>query len=387
MRILIAPSGYKESLQAEEVCEVIATGLRRAAADAQIVQIPIADGGEGTATTMAAITGGAIHPVRVTGPVGQLIDSHFATLGGEGPLTAVVELAAAAGLRHVPRNMRNPLRTTSIGVGELMLAALEHGARRIIVGCGDSGVNDGGAGLLQALGARLLDRANNPIEPTGEGLAQLERIDLDGLDPRLQEVELLAACNIRNVLTGPDGVARLFGPQKGASPEDVETLSLALERYADAIENATGRDVRTMPGCGASGGVGAALHGVLGGTLHSRFDLLLPYFPLDEEIAQADLVITAEGGLDYKTARGKIPAEIGERGAAAGVPVIVLAGGLGERPEEVLQHGISAFFSTVAKPESLQEAMNHARDEVALMAEHVLRCFLCGAAYGRKRRG
>jgi glycerate kinase len=267
------------------------------------------------------------------------------------------------------------------------LHALDAGAESIVVGCGDSGVNDGGAGLLEALGALLLDNDGRTIEPTGAGLCRIARLELEGLDRRLAQVDLRAACNPRNVLTGPYGVARLFGPQKGASPDEVETLAAALERWAGVIAHITGRDVRNTPGSGASGGVGAALQGVLGAQLVSRFELLFPYFALDEEIARADLVITAEGGLDYRTARGKIPAEIGERGAAAGKPVIVLAGGLGERPEAVLDHGVCAFFSTVGRPESLREAMERAHDEVALVAEHVLRTFLAGVAFGHGHPG
>lgn len=387
LRLLVAPSGYKESLNAESVASAIAEGARAASDRVHVTELPLADGGEGTARTMARITDGHIHTVTVTGPVGVPIESHFAMLGNSEKPTAIVELAAAAGLRHVPIDRRDPMRTTTRGVGELIAAALDQGAERIVIGCGDSGVNDGGMGLARALGARFLGERGGDLAEGGIGLADLDRIDLTGLDPRIAATEIEVACNIANVLTGPDGVARLFGPQKGASPEDVETLAAALDHYADVVERDCGVDVRAIPGGGASGGVGAGLHALIGARLISRFDALFPYFDVDAAIAGCDLVITAEGGVDFKTAQGKIPAEIGMRGRAAGKPVIVLAGTVGERAEVVLDHGVCAYFSTVEKPQTLAEAIEHTREQVALMAEHVVRTFIAGMALGEERRG
>lgn len=384
LKILIAPSGYKESLDAESVAAAIAAGAVRAG-DVEVVELALADGGEGTAVTLARMTGGQVHRCSVTGPVGDPIESHFAILGTSGDRTAVVELAAAAGLKHVPLDRRDPLRTTTRGVGELIAAGLDAGASRIIIGCGDSGVNDGGAGIASALGARLLDRNGRDIPEGGLGLAELDQIDLSNLDPRLASATIEVACNIQNVLTGPSGVARLFGPQKGASPDDVEQMARGLDLYADVIHRDLGIDVRNMPGGGASGGAGAGLHAFLGATLHSRFDLLFPYFDLDRAIADADVIVTAEGGLDFKTARGKIPAEIGERGRAAGKPVIVLAGTVGDDAAVVLDHGVCAYFSTVERPQSLAEAMERTRDQLELLTEHVVRTFLAGMAHGDRR--
>lgn len=383
---MIAPSGFKESLSAEEVAAAIAAGVKRACPEAKVVELPLADGGEGTARTLANLSSGEIHDVEVTGPVGNKVSSHFAMISDDHH-TAIVELAAAAGLKLVPRDRRDPGRTTSRGVGELIKAALDAGAHRIVVGCGDSGVNDGGAGIVEALGAQLLDKDGKPIQPGGLGLAELHTIDLSGLDPRLRDVDIEVGCNIRNVLTGAHGVARLFGPQKGASPEDVEALATALDNYADVIERELGIEVREMPGGGASGGVGAGLHAMLGARLRSRFEAFLPLFELDRHLADADLVITAEGGLDSKTPRGKVPAEIGERGKAAGLPVIVLAGTIGEGAEAVLDHGVCSYFSTIGCPETLEEAMNRASEEVALVAEHVIRTLLIGREMGRRDDG
>jgi glycerate 2-kinase len=378
MRILIAPSGYKECLDAVDVAHAIAQGIRRAAPYIEVAELPLVDGGEGTAATLARVTGGDVVPVTVTGPVGQSVDSHFALLGGTSLGVAVVELAAAAGLTLVPRDCRDPRITTSRGVGELIKAALDTGARHILIGCGDSGVNDGGAGLVQALGARLLDAEGNDVAGCGEGLEHLDRIDLSGLDPRIAETRIEVACNIKNVLTGPEGVARVYGPQKGASPEEVERLAAALDRYADIIERDVGCDVRLIPGGGASGGVGAGLHALLGAELRSRFDVLLPHFDLDNQIAEADLVISAEGGLDSKTVRGKIPAEVGDRARALGVPTIVLAGSIGDDADVVRLHGVASFFSSMTAPSSLEDAISHARHDIAQVAENVMRTFMVG---------
>nr|WP_314444298.1 glycerate kinase [uncultured Sphingomonas sp.] len=387
MRIVVAPSGYKESLDAETVAASIAQGVRRACPHADIVELPLVDGGEGTARTMARVTGGEVREVRVTGPVGEPVDACFGLLGGSGALgsDAVVELAAAAGLRLVPRDRRDPCRTTTRGVGELISHALDARAQHILVGCGDSGVNDGGAGAVRALGVRLLDRNGVDIPEGGIGLAQLHSIDLRKLDPRIKDATIEIACNMKNLLCGQRGVARVFGPQKGASPDDVEQLSAALDNYADIIEREFGLDVREMPGTGASGGVGAGFHALLGARLRSRFDALLPYFGLDDALRGADLVITAEGGIDYKTARGKIPAEVGERAKVLGVPVIVLAGTIGEDADIVRDHGVSAFFSTVQAPETMEEAMAQAEAEVAGCAENVIRTVMAGMEVASRR--
>lgn len=237
-RIAIAPSGFKESLSAARVAEAIAVGVRRVIPDAELDLIPLVDGGEGTAEALALAGGGRLVPCTATGPVGEPVASHFALLGGDttpGPLTAVVEMAAVAGLALVPPGLRHPGATTTYGVGELIRAALDAGARRILIGCGDSGTSDGGAGALQALGARLTDRHGRELRRGGGALHELERVDPSGLDPRLARTELLVACNPYNVLCGKRGVARVFGPQKGATPAEVELLSAGLERLADVL--------------------------------------------------------------------------------------------------------------------------------------------------------
>ena len=373
LRVLVAPSGFKECLTAETVAAAIARGVRRANPLAAIVELPVADGGEGFAVTLASATGGTLKTTRVTGPLGQPVDAVWSVLGGNFAETAVIDMASAAGLSLVPRDRRDPLTTTTYGVGELIRAALDAGIRHIVFGCGDSGTNDGGTGMASALGARFLDARGNPIEPSGRGLLALDRINLSDIDPRLAETRIEVACNIRNLLCGPKGVAQVYGPQKGASPAQVELLAQALDRFAGAVEQATGIDVTLRPGCGASGGLGAGLHALLGARLHPRYDLVARYLDLDAQLAAADLVLTAEGGLDGQSGEGKIPGELGMRAQKLGIPVIALAGTIGLRADTLRRHGIGAYFSTVMTPCSLRVAMAGAEDHIEACAENVMR--------------
>lgn len=376
--ILVAPAGFKESLSADEVADCIAAGVFRVLPDARIIKAPLVDGGEGFTKALVAATGGALHAVTVTGPVGRPVQAHFGFLGGQGPRTAVLEMAAAAGLRLVPRQARNPLKTTTYGVGELIKAALDAGAERLLVGCGDSGTNDGGAGMAQALGVRLLDAQGKDLRRGGEALPRLAHIDLSSRDPRLARVPIDVACNWHNVLCGPHGVARVFGPQKGASPETVERLAAALDHYAAIIERDQGIDVRTMPGGGASGGLGAGLQVLLGATLHPRYDIVMQYLQFEHLLCEADLVITAEGGIDFQTPRGKIPAEVARRAKQFGLPVIALAGTIGKDAHINLTAGIDSFASILQSPCTLSTAIAHTPTLLEDCAERVMRLVLVG---------
>jgi glycerate 2-kinase len=373
LTVLVAPSGFKESLSAPEVAEHIAQGVLRAMPRARVIRAPMVDGGEGFTEALVSATGGRLIPCRVIGPVGQPVEAFFGFLGGRKRKTAVIEMAAAAGLRLVPRDQRNPMITTSHGVGELIKAALDAGAQRILLGCGDSGINDGGAGMAQALGARLLDAEGREIRHGGAELSRLARIDLDGLDPRLDHVRLDAAVNWHNVLLGERGVARVFGPQKGATPEQVELLDAALLNYAQRVREATGRDIGHEPGSGASGGLGAGFAALLGGQLHPRYSIVMQYLELDQLIAQADLVITAEGSLDAQTPHGKIPAEVAQRAKRRGLPVIALAGTIGRGVQVNLQHGIDAYASILTRPCTLDEAFANAAKWLTRAAEDAVR--------------
>lgn len=387
-RILVAPSGFKESLSAEAVASAIAAGIRRVIPGVQVDEYPVPDGGEGTAQVLAATTGGRLESAWVTGPVGEPVRAHWAQLGGNGAGTAVVEMAAAAGLSLVPRDQRDPGSTTTRGVGELIRAALESGATRIIVGCGDSGTSDGGAGALQALGVQILDADGQELSMGGRALAQADRLDFSGAHPALATTEIVLACNMHNVLCGPGGVARVFGPQKGASPEDVEELSRALEHWAALLTRdapfAHRMDVGGDAGTGASGGLGAGLAAGLGARLAPRFDVLLdPSLArgdLTALIAAADLVITAEGAIDMQTPKGKVPAEIAQRAREAGVPVLGIAGSLGAGAPDVHDIGIGAIASILTTPMPLEEAVERGEALLRDAAERSMRLIMLGSA-------
>lgn len=399
-RILVAPSGFKESLDAVEVAEAITAGVRRALPGVHVAALPVPDGGEGTVSILAATTGGTLHETVVTGPVGRPVTARWVMLGGGGPRTAVVEMAAAAGLSLVPHDLRDPGETTTRGVGELIAAALDAGAERVVVGCGDSGTCDGGAGALSALGAGIYGDDDEVVPDGGRHLHRVARVDLSGLHPRLAEVPVELACNATNVLCGPGGVARVFGPQKGATPEQVAHLERGLERWAAVLGRDGARsgppgpgsvDLRGGAGTGASGGLGAGLAGGLGATLRSRFDALLTPdllgADLDAEIAAADLVITAEGAIDFQTPRGKVPAEVARRAGAAGVPIMAIAGSLGRGAPDVHDIGIGAVTSIMAVPMPLADAVAQGRRLLVEATERSMRMLLLGAAVSRRAGG
>jgi glycerate kinase len=380
LTVLVAPSGFKESLGPAAVAEAIAAGVLRAMPDANVLRSPMVDGGEGFTEALVAATGGTMHRIAVTGPVGALVDSFFGFLGGGEAGTAVIEIAAAAGLRLVPRDRRDPTQTTSFGVGELIRAALDAGATRLVIGCGDSGINDGGMGMAQALGGRFLDARGRELGPGGGELRRLARVDLSALDPRIRRTPIDVAVNWHNVLLGERGVARVFGRQKGATPQQIGQLVDGLETYARCVRAATGRDIGLSPGSGASGGLGAGLAALLGATLRPRFDIVMRHLDLEAYLRKADLVITAEGMLDAQSTAGKVPCEVARRARRKGIPVIALAGSLGDDAHATLTHGIDAYASIMRRPRSLQEAMSETGELLVRGAEDAMRMVMVGLA-------
>jgi glycerate kinase len=381
LRVLVAPSGFKEGLDVSDVAAAMARGVRRALPGCDLSVMPVFDGGEGFTRALVRLHNGRTRRLVVAGPLGDPVDAAFGMVRIDGARTAVIEISAAAGLRLVPRNRRHRLTATSSrGVGELMRAALDAGAERILVGCGDSGVNDGGAGLATALGARFLDRRGRDLPPGGAALAQLQRVDLSGLDPRIRDVNIDVCLNIHNMLLGRYGVSRVFGPQKGASLAQVERLEAGLRRYAKALKVATGIDAAALPGGGASGGLGAALHLMLGARLVPRYDFIERHIPLTDRIDWADLIVSAEGRIDRQTCRGKIPGEIARRAQARGKPVIVLAGAIGEGAVDCYAGGVSAFVSIIDQPYNLEQAIGGTPRLLAAGTEHVMRIVAVGGS-------
>lgn len=380
MKIVIAPDSFKESLSAAEVAREIAAGFAEIFPDADYCLLPVADGGEGTVEALVAATGGERVAVTVTGPLGTPVEAFYG-LTGDGR-TAVIEMAAAAGLALVPPERRDPLVTTTAGVGELVRAALDRGARHLVIGLGGSATNDGGAGMAAALGARLLDAEGHPIGPGGGALAALDRIDLAGLDPRLVDCAIEAACDVDNPLVGPDGASAVFGPQKGATPAMVALLDRALGRFADAIAAATGRAVADLPGGGAAGGLGAGLHALLGARLRPGAAIVMEAVGLDAAVADADLVITGEGRIDGQTIHGKTPVGVAAVAKRHGKPVIAIAGSLGPGVAAVYDHGIDAAFSVLGRPCTLAEALAEAGPNLRATARAVAAVWRLGALSG-----
>ncbi|WP_017891866.1 glycerate kinase [Serratia sp. S4] len=368
-KVVIAPDSFKESLSAMAVAEAIERGFRQIYPQVQYVKLPMADGGEGTVDSMVAATGGEIVRVEVTGPLGQPVSAFYGLLG-EGE-TAVIEMAAASGLHLAPKGQRDPRITTSYGTGELILAALERGVKTIILGIGGSATNDGGAGMMQALGARLLDDQQQPLPPGGAALARLAQIDLSAVDPRLQLVSVTAACDVDNPLCGPHGASAVFGPQKGATPEMVTQLDAALSHFGSLLQQATGREVLNAPGAGAAGGMGAALLGMLNARLRPGIEIVIETLRLEEALRDADLVITGEGRLDSQSIHGKTPIGVARVAKRHGLPVIGIAGSLSKDYQVVHQHGIDAAFSVLDRVVTLEEALTDAADNLEVTARNV----------------
>jgi glycerate 2-kinase len=369
MKIIIAPDSFKESLSALEVANAIEKGFRDIFPEAEYVKIPMADGGEGTVQSLVDATGGRIVKTEVTGPLGDRVQAFFGVLG-DGK-TAVIEMAAASGLHLVPREKRNPLVTTTRGTGELILAALNEGAEHIIIGIGGSATNDGGAGMIQALGGRLLDRHGQEIGPGGGSLSELADIDLSGIDPRLKRAKIEVACDVDNPLTGPKGASAIFGPQKGATPEMIATLDKNLQHYADVIERVLGKQVKDIPGAGAAGGLGAGLLAFLEAELKRGVEIVLETMKFHERIQDASLVITGEGRIDGQTIFGKTPIGVAKSAKRYNIPVIAIAGSLSDDSDVVLSHGIDALYSIVPGIIPLEKALANAEYYVTKTARNI----------------
>jgi glycerate kinase len=383
VKIVVAPQALKGSLDAPAVGTAIAAGLRRALPEVQIAVVPIADGGEGTVEALIAATGGSLRHAQVTGPLGQPVEARYGLLGaraGEDAPTAIIEMAAASGLPLVPEDRRDPRVTTTYGTGELILAALEAGARRLLIGIGGSATNDGGAGMAQALGARLLDASGRELERGGSALARLDRIDVAGLDPRLTGVDVTVLSDVENPLCGPRGASAVYGPQKGATPAVVAELDAALAHYAMILRRDLGADVADRPGAGAAGGLGAGLMALLGARLRPGAAAVLEAIDLAGHLAGAALVVTAEGRVDEQTAMGKSVGAVARLARERGIPVVVLAGGLGTGYERLYGLGVQAVVPLADGPRTLAESMAHAAELASGAAERALRLVLVGAA-------
>jgi glycerate kinase len=354
MKIVIAPDSFKGSLTAMEVSDAIEQGIREIFPEAKIVKIPMADGGDGTVQCLVNATGGKILREKVTGPLGNEVLASYGILGDK--KTAVIEMAEASGLTLVPENKRNPLITTTYGTGQLIKSALGQGCRKMIIGIGGSATNDGGAGMVQALGAKLLDKDGEEIGFGGGELKKVFRIDTKCLDNRLSETKVLIASDVSNPLCGSQGASRIYGPQKGATPEVIEELDESLAYFAGIIKRDLNKDVKDIPGAGAAGGLGAGLIAFLDAELRPGIEIIIEIVKLEQAIQDADLVITGEGKIDSQTIYGKAPIGVAKIAKKYNVPVIAVAAIIGDDADIVHQYGIDTLLKISEPPMNLNES-------------------------------
>ena len=382
MKIVIAPDSFKGSLTALQVAEAIEVGLRRVFPDAAIKKIPMADGGEGTVQSLVDATSGHILTAQVLDPLGNSINAQYGVLGDG--VTAVIEMAAASGLTLVPLDKRDPRVTTTYGTGELIRAALAQGCRKLIIGIGGSATNDGGAGMAQALGAKLLTASGEHIESGGGSLATLSSIDLSKLDPRIAETETVVACDVNNPLTGEQGASHVYGPQKGATPEMIEVLDANLAHFDKTVQRDLGKSVGNVPGAGAAGGLGAGLMAFLEASLKSGIDIVTEATQLSEQFAGADLVITGEGQINFQTVFGKTPVGVAKVAKTHDIPVIAIAGSIADNSDGVYDAGIDAMIDIVPEPMSLETAIENATTLIETAAERAGRMVATGMKIKRQ---
>jgi glycerate kinase len=376
MRILVAPDSFKGSLTAGEAARAMACGIRTVLPEAEVVEFPVADGGEGTMEVLVSATGGSLREAVVQGPLGDPVQAAWGVLGDGA--TAVGEMAAAAGLLRVPLGQRNPLAASTFGTGELVRAALDGGFRRILLGLGGSATNEGGTGFARALGARFLDAGGCDLPEGGAALTRLARIDLSGLDPRLASTEVVALCDVDAPLCGPRGASALFGPQKGATPEMVRRLEDALGNLAQVAAPLAGYEVPLLPGAGAAGGFGAGLAWFVGAHLRPGVEPVLDAIGFEAALEGAHLVFTGEGRTDAQTALGKAPAGVAALAHRHRIPVVCLSGGLGEGADQLLGRGVDALAAVPPEPMDLDASLARASELLASAAARACRLLQVG---------
>lgn len=373
---VLAPDSFKESMTAKEVCIAMEKGLRKIYPTASYIHVPMADGGEGTVQSLVDASGGVLHQHEVSGPLGQTVTAQYGILGGG--TMAAIEMASASGIHLVAKDTRDPLRTTTYGTGELIRACLDLGIRKIIIGIGGSATNDGGAGMAEALGVKFLDAEGQPLARGGGALDQLAQIDVSGLDERLQEVEFIVACDVTNPLCGEHGASRVFGPQKGATPEMVEQLDVNLSHYADVVKQQLHKDIRDVQGAGAAGGLGAGLLIFTQAVLRKGIEIVIEYTELREKLIAADVVFTGEGGIDFQTKFGKTPYGVARAAKEAGKPVIALAGYVGEGIDTLYAEGFDAIFGIVPGAADLDRLLREGPENVERTTENIARVLRLG---------
>jgi glycerate kinase len=371
VKIIIAPDSFKGSLSALEVARAIQKGIKNADTTIETVVVPMADGGEGTVQSLVDATDGRIIELNVHDPLFRKIKSFYGIMG-DGK-TAVIEMAAASGLPLLKPEERNPLKTTSYGTGELIKDAVDRGCNEVILGLGGSATNDGGIGMAKALGIRFLDAHRNEVGSCGGDLVNIETVDVSGIDDRLAHVKFVAACDVDNPLCGKNGAANVYGRQKGATEDDVTFLDNGLAHFADIIEGKQGIDLKDHPGAGAAGGLGFGVMVFLHGRLESGIAIVSRMANLADKMVGADLVITGEGQIDFQTAHGKTPFGVAQLAKAKHIPVVAVAGSLGDNYQMLYQKGFDAIFSIIDKPMAIEDAFENTSELLQNISESIIR--------------
>jgi glycerate kinase len=371
LTILLAPDSFKESMTAKEVCEAMERGIKKVNENIKCIHVPMADGGEGTMQSLVDATGGEVYKLKVVGPLGNEIEAEYGILGDRE--TAILEMASASGIHLVPLEKRNPLITTTYGTGQLIKACLDHGVKKLLIGIGGSSTNDGGIGVVQALGGKLLDREGKELGFGGGELDKLATIDLTGFDTRVKDVIVEVACDVNNPLCGDRGASNVFGPQKGATSKIIEVLDGNLRHYASVIREQLGKDILDVPGSGAAGGLGAGLMAFLNGTLKKGIEMVIEYAGLEEKVKCADIVWTGEGSIDFQTKYGKTPLGVAIVAKKYDKPVIAFAGRVGQDIEVLYDNGIDSIFSIIKELTTLEEALIKGKENMEKTAENITR--------------
>lgn len=374
MKIVIAPDSFKGSLTALEVANAIEKGLIKYNKDFVIEKVPMADGGEGTVESLVSLTNGEIITVEVKDPLMREIKGFYGLLGDK--KTAVIEMAAASGLPLLKENEKNPLITSTYGTGQLIKDAIDRGCKKFIIGIGGSATNDGGTGMLKALGVKLLNKDNQEIKDGAIELYQLYKIDMTNFDERIFECDIKIACDVENPLCGDNGASYVFGPQKGADKPMMKVLDRNLHHYGEVLENTFNVEVINVPGAGAAGGMGAAFISVIKGKLERGIDIIIRESKLSEKLKDASLVFTGEGRIDYQTKFGKTPFGVASEAKKNDIPVIALAGSIGEDIDELYEMGFSGIFSIIDKPMGLDEAIKNSSELIKEATYRIINLYM-----------
>jgi len=369
MKIVIAPDSFKESMTSLEAAMAIEKGFKKVLPNEEYIKVPMADGGEGTVQSIIDATGGSFKTEAVKGPLGEPLEAQYGLTGDK--KVAVIEMAASSGLDKVEPSDRNPLKTSTYGFGELIHSALDEGVEEIILGIGGSATNDGGAGMIMSLGGKLLDKDEKNIIPTGEGLKELQFIDISDMHPRIKDVTFRVACDVDNPLTGPNGASYIYGPQKGGDSKMLEQLDKNLAHYAEVVQKQMETDIDSPSGAGAAGGLGAGLLGFLNAKLQRGGDLLVEMLSLEDALKGADLLITGEGSINHQTRFGKTPVAVSHVGKKLNIPTIALAGSLNEGYESIYKEGIDAAFSIIPQLSSLETVLANGKENLETLSANI----------------